>query len=211
MEHVKKVLTALRSRSLAVKLEKCEFHKQEVQFLGHIISTEGIRMDPSKIASVTEWPEPKTVKEVQGFLGLANFNRKFIQGYSRIAAPLTDLTKKTESKFEFTDKARLAFELLKKTFTTAPLLIIFDPELQTIVETDASDGAIAAALTQVCTDGKIRPVAYYSRKMTGPELNYDVHDKELLAIVESFRHWRVYLEGPKYTVKVYSDHKNLLY
>ena len=86
-------------------------------------------MDPSKIASVTEWPEPKTVKEVQGFLGLANFNRKFIQGYSRIAAPLTDLTKKTESKFEFTDKARLAFELLKKTFTTAPLLTIFDPEL----------------------------------------------------------------------------------
>ena len=79
------------------------------------------------------------------------------------------------------------------------------------METDASDGVIAAALTQVCTDGKIRPVAYYSRKMTGPELNYDVHDKELLAIVESFRHWRVYLEGPKHTVKVYSDHKNLLY
>ena len=90
-------------------------------------------------------------------------------------------------------------------------MIIFDPELQTIVETDASDGAIATALTQVCTDGKIRLVAYYSRKITGPELNYNVHDKELLAIIESFRHWRVYLEGPKYTVKVYSDHKNLLY
>ena len=211
VKHVKRVLQALKDHSLSVKIEKCEFHKTEVKFLGHIISREGIRMDPEKIEAVLDWPEPQSIKDVQAFLGLANFNRRFIKNYSRIAAPLTDLTKKSDTAFAMTQKARDAFELLKKTFTTAPLLTIFNPELQTILETDASDGAIAAAITQVCDDGKIRPVAYYSRKMTGLELNYNVHNKELLAIVEAFRYWRVYLEGLKHTVKVYSDYKNLLY
>jgi hypothetical protein len=94
---------------------------------------------------------------------------------------------------------------------TAPILAIFDPEKEAVLETDASDYAIGAYLTQKGVDGRERPVAYYSRKMTGPELNYDIHDKELLAIVEALREWRVYLEGPKYPVQIYTDHKNLLY
>ena len=100
---------------------------------------------------------------------------------------------------------------MKIMFTQAPILMMFNPKLQSMLETDASDGAIAAVLKQLCPDGRVRPVAYYSRKLTAPELNYDIHDKELLAIVEALKTWRVYLEGPKFPVKIYSDHKNLLY
>ena len=95
--------------------------------------------------------------------------------------------------------------------TIAPILAIFDPEREAILETDASDYAVGVCLTQKGDDGKMRTVAFYSRKMTGPELNYDIYDKELLAVVEALREWRVYLEGTKYPVQIYTDHKNLLY
>ena len=93
----------------------------------------------------------------------------------------------------------------------APILIAFDPEKETVVETDASDYALGGVISQKGEDGKLHPIAFYSRKLTSAELNYEIHDKELLAIVECLREWRVYLEGSKYRVKVYSDHKNLLY
>ena len=105
----------------------------------------------------------------------------------------------------------LAFEELKTRFQQAPILAIFDPNKPIIVETDASDFAIGACLSQLGTDGKLHPIAFYSRKMSPAEENYDIHDKELLAIVAVFQEWRVYLEGPKHTVTVYTDHKNLTY
>ncbi len=209
-EHVKKVLEALNAAKMRLRLEKSQFHKQEVEFLGSILTTEGIKMDPTKITAVTDWKTPKNLKEVQAFIGLANFYRRFIKGYSSIVHPLTELTKK-EKPFEWGTKQRTAFEELKKKFTTAPILASFDPTKRITIETDASDLALGSCLSQPDDQGRKRPVAYRSRKFTGPELNYDVHDKELLAIVDAFQEWRAYLEGARYTIEVYSDHKNLSY
>ena len=173
---------------LYVKPEKCEFHVTTVNFLGYTLTPEGTKMDESKVQSVLQWPQPKTVKEVQAFLGLANFYRRFIQGYSTIAAPLTALTKK-DQPFQWTIPAEDAFTYLKHRFTTAPILATFNPAAQVILETDASDYAIGACLSQKDKEGKLRPIAFYSRKFTPPELNYEIHDKELLAIVEAFQQY----------------------
>jgi RNase H-like domain found in reverse transcriptase len=181
---------------------------EKTEFLGYVITMEGIAMDPKKVESVLGWPTPGTVKEVQAFLGFANFYRRFIKGYSQIAAPISEITKKDKT-FEWTNKAEEAFEMLKEAFTTAPILRVFDPKKEIMVETDASDYAIGAVLNQE-SEGKSHPIAFYSRKMSAPELNYDIHDKELLAIVEAFKEWRVYLEGPEHQVLVYTDHKNLV-
>jgi hypothetical protein len=208
VQHVRHVLTALRDADLRIKAEKTEFHKQEVKFLGYIVSREGLKMDSKKIEAITSWPKPTTVKEVQSFLGFANFYRQFIKDYSKIAAPLTNLTKK-DLVFEWTLEAEQAFQELKTSFSTEPILVIFDPKKPVTVETDASDKAIGACLSQPDDKAKLRPVAYLSRKMAPAELNYEVHDKELLAIVEAFRHWRVYLEGHAHEISVITDHKNL--
>ena len=210
VEHVKKVMRKLQEKELPLKLSKCEFHKHEIAFLGYLISDKGLAPDPAKVKAVEEWPEPRNVKDVQSFLGLANYYRKFVENFSKIAGPLTNLTKK-ETYFDFGTKCKDAFNELKRRLTSAPILGIFDPEKETIVETDASDEAIGATLNQKGDDEKLRPTAYYSRKMTAPETNYDIHDKELLAIVEALRHWRVHLEGAKYQVQILTDHKNLLY
>ena len=210
-QHVRQVLERLRQRKLPIKLEKCEFHKHSVKFLGMVVSKDGLQMDQSKVESVLNWPEPGSIKEVQAFLGLANFYRRFVEGFSRVAEPLTALTKKTNEKFVFNDAALRAFQLLKARFTSAPFLIIFDPELPIVLETDASNGAIAAIMTHVCKDGKRRPVAFFSKKLTKAEFNYTVHDKELYAIVAALKHWKAYLLGTREPITIYSDHKNLLY
>ncbi|SLM39539.1 reverse transcriptase domain protein [Lasallia pustulata] len=147
------------------------------------------------------------VKDIQSFLGFANFYRQFIKKYSQKATPLTNLTKK-EQPFQWNKEHQQAFEAIKEAFTNGKVLHIFNPELATEVETDASDGAIGACLGQQ-KDKKLVPVAFYSQKLTPPEQNYEIHDKELLAIVDALKQWQVYLEGSKDKVKVYSDHKNL--
>ena len=195
IEQVRKVLRALQQKSLLVKLEKCEFHKQSVRFLGYILTINGIKMDPKKVEAVLNWPTPTSVKELQSFLGFANFYRRFIEGYSRITAPLTDLTRKDpdgskhqgKQPFTWGTTAESAFQALKKKFTSAPILATFDPERQIVLETDASDYAIGMCISQPDPEGRLRPVAFYSRKMIPAELNYEIHDKELLAIVEAFR------------------------
>lgn len=208
VQHVEKVLRKLKERQIPLKLSKCEFHKNSIGFLGYIVSSEGLAPDPKKVQAIEEWPEPTTVKEVQSFLGLINYYRKFIANFSKIAKPMTELTKK-EVIFNFGKECKEAFKELKKRMRSAPILRIFNPEKEATMETDASDKAIGGCLKQKDDDGKLHPVAYYSRKLTGPEANYDVHDKELLAVVECLKQWRVYLEGAKYPVQVYSDHKNL--
>ena len=182
---VKKVLARLQEHQLAIAPEKCEWHKSRVNFLGYIISAEGVEMDQAKIKAVLEWEAPKTVKEVQSFLGFANFYRRFIEGYSRLTRPLTDLTKKSE-KFVWSEECSRAFEGLKKRFTSAPILRHFDPELPCVVECDASDFALGAVLSQE-VNGRLHPVAFHSRKMNKHEINYEIHDKELLAITSGFK------------------------
>lgn len=208
VQHVRKTLQAWKDANMRTKPEKTEFHKQEVKFLGYIVSKDGLKMDQKKIEAITSWPKPTTVKEVQSYLGFANFYRQFIQGYSKITAPLTHMTRK-DTGYEWTAEAEQAFQELQTRFSTEPILVIYDPTKEITVETDASDKAIGAYLSQPDDKGKLRPVAYLSRKMQPAEANYEIHDKELLAIVEAFRHWRVYLEGHPTEITVITDHKNL--
>jgi hypothetical protein len=210
VEHNKKVLQKLREAAVTLKLKKCEFHVQETSFLGYTISPDGLGMEEEKVKSITEWPTPRSVKDVQSFLGLANYYRRVIPGYAQIAAGLYRFTKKGET-FLWDQKAEEAFQNLKELFQNRTILAIFDYEKPITIETDASDYALGAQLTQPGNDGKPRPIAFWSRKMIPAELNYDIHDKELLAIVSAFQVWRAYLEGAKHTVTVRTDHHNLTF
>ena len=208
--HVKEVLSRLRKHKLFAKAEKCEFDKPEVDFLGFIVGSGGVRMDPGKVSTVTDWPLPQNLTDLQAFLGFTNFYRRFIHRYSKICAPLTRLLKKGTS-FTISEDAKVAFQSLKDAFTSAPVLSHFVPSRKIVVETDASDVAVAAILSQYDEEGTLVPIAFHSRKMSPAELNYDIYDKELLAIVDAFKSWRPYLEGSHHKVTVYSDHRNLEY
>ena len=208
VDHVEIVLTCLAKRDLKLKPEKCEFHREEVDFLGFVVGRNGIRIDPAKLQAVKDWKPPTNVKEAQSFLGFVNYNRKFIKDYSKKAIPLTNLTGK-DKPWSWGVPEQQAFEQLKEACLDEPVLKMFDPKKPLRLETDASDLAIGACLCQE-HDSKWHPIAYLSRKLSPAEQNYDIHDKELLAIVASLETWRVYAEGaPQLTV--FTDHKNLLH
>ncbi|QRV82833.1 Transposon Tf2-7 polyprotein [Ceratobasidium sp. AG-Ba] len=207
-EHVKEVLKILRENNLYAKLSKCEFFVKKVIFLGLVITPEGISMEEEKIKAIMEWGAPRKIKEVQAFLGFVNFYRRFIAKFSKIARPLHDLTKK-DTKFEWTQECQQAFEEIKKRVSQDPVLIHPDPDKPFILETDASGIAIGAILSQRGEDGYLHPVAYLSKSYNDAQRNYDTANKELLAIVESLKHWRIYLEGTILPVTVFTDHRNL--
>ena len=209
-KHVREVLRRLRMNGLYARPDKCRFSADTVEYLGFILSKEGLKMDPSKVQTIQDWPEPRKIKDIQSFLGFANFYRRFISDYSNIVVPLTRLTRKG-TPWNFNDAARKAFESLKSAFTSAPILTHWMPDKPMIVETDASDYALGAILSLQTDSGEIHPVAFHSRTFSAPELNYDTHDKELLAIFEAFRVWRHYLEGSAIPIDVVTDHKNLEY
>ena len=209
-KHVREVLRRLRKHGLYARADKCDFSVDTVEYLGYILSPGGLRMSEDKVKTIQDWPEPRKVKDIQSFLGFANFYRRFISGYSDIVVPLTRLLRKG-TKWAFNDAARNAFNLLKTAFTSAPVLTHWIPNCPIIVETDASNFALGAILSIRTSDGEIHPVAFHSRTFSGAELNYDVHDKELLAIFEAFKVWRHYLEGSGTPVDVVTDHKNLEY
>ena len=167
-------------------------------------------MAESKIKAILDWPEPRKVRDIQSFLGFANFYRRFIHNYSEIVLPLTRLTRKGVP-WDFDQKCRDSFNALKSAFTSAPVLHHWVPDHQITVETDASDYAIAGILSITSDSGELHPVAFHSRTLSGAELNYDTHDKELLAIFEAFKTWRHYLEGSATPIDVVTDHKNLEY
>ncbi len=209
-QHVSQVLQRLREARLFAKAEKCEFHQSNVTFLGHVVSADGIGIDPDRVLAVRNWTSPTNRKELQSFLGFGNFCRRFIRNYSQIALPLTQLTKKN-IKFQWSDEAQQAFDQLKFHFANPPVLAHVDLNQPFIVEADASDFALGAALLQVDVKGQLHPVAYYSRKFLPAEINYEIYDKELLAIVNAFEHWRHFLEGASHPITVHSDHHNLQY
>jgi len=140
-KHVKEVLRQLRKHGLFTRTNKCEFHAERVKYLGYILSPKGLSMDQAKVKTIQDWPEPQKVRNVQSFLGFANFYRRFVFNYSDIVVPLTRLTHKG-IPFQFTDKAWEAFNLLKEAFTTAPILTHWIPDWPIIIETDASDYAV---------------------------------------------------------------------
>jgi len=185
-KHVKEVLKRLRKVGLYAKAEKCEFHSDSVKYLGYVLSPAGLTMSDAKVKTIQEWPEPKKVKDIQSFLGFANFYRRFIFNYSDIVIPLTRLTRK-DTPWNFDENCRNAFNTLKKAFTSTSILTHWVPDAQLVVETDASDYALTAILSIVTKDNEVHPVAFHSRMFSAPELNYDVHDKELLAIFEAFK------------------------
>lgn len=187
---VREVLTRLQQHGLYVKASKCEFHRSSVEFLGMVVSNKGIAMCTDKIQAIQDWPAPTTIKEVQAFLGFANFYRRFIQDYSRIAVPLTTLTRKGQ-RFYWSPEAEAAFEDLRSQFLRVPILTHPKFDQPIIIETDASDAATGGILSQQADDGYLHPCAYRSSKMSPAEQQYDIYDKELLSIVLAFQDWRV--------------------
>jgi len=209
-QHVKEVLKCLCKAGLYAKAEKCKFHSELVEYLEYILSPSGLTMSDDKIKIIQDWPESKKVKDIQSFLDFANFYCQFIFNYSDIVIPLTHLTRKN-IPWKFNSSCVDAFNSLKKAFTSAPILTHWIPNAQLIVETNASDYALAAILSIVNEDNEVHPVAFHSCTFTVVELNYNTHNKELLAIFEAFKIWRHYLEGPAYPIDVVMDHKNLEY
>ena len=212
-EHVRKILGALRGAGLQADIDKCEFHVTEVNYLGLMITSNGIRMDPHKVSAVQQWSTPMYVWDVQAFIGFANFYRQFIHGFLSIVAPMIATVKKEARKtnFEWTSACQRAFDLLKKRFTTAPILAHFDYEKECIVETDASDNVSTRVLSQYGDDVKLHPVAFFSRKHSPQEINYEIYDKKLLAIIKAFEEWQPMLKRAGLPIKILTDYRNLQY
>ncbi|KAL2250302.1 UNVERIFIED_CONTAM: Retrovirus-related Pol polyprotein from transposon [Sesamum indicum] len=202
-QHLRIVLQILKEKELYAKLSKCEFWVNQVVFLGHVVSGDGVMPDPSKVKAIMEWRVPKNATEVRSFLGLAGYYRRFVEGFSIIAGPLTKLLRKGV-EFEWTEKCQQSFDELKKRLTSNPILMLPSGSGGYIVYTDASKQGLGCVLMQ---NGKV--IAYASRQLKNHELNYATHDLELAAIVHALKIWRHYLYGEKF--QILTDHKSLKY
>ncbi|CAJ0951836.1 unnamed protein product [Ranitomeya imitator] len=213
VKQVRMVFQVLRANSLFVKGSKCLFGVQKVSFLGFIFSPSTIEMDPVKVQAIQDWTQPTSLKSLQKFLGFANFYRRFICNFSSIAKPLTDLTKKGADLVNWSSAAAVeAFQELKRRFCSAPVLCQPDVSLPFQVEVDASEIGAGAVLSQRGSGCSVlKPCAFFSRKFSAAERNYDVGNRELLAMKWAFEEWRHWLEGAKHRVVVLTDHKNLTY
>ena len=181
-ETTHEVLRRLEEYNLFLNPEKCEFDKTRIEYLGMIIEPGRVSMDPAKVAAVANWPTPRNLRDVRGFLGFGNFYRRFIRDFSKKARPLNDLTKK-DTPWRWTSVEDDAFQSLKAAFTEAPVLALYDPTRETEVEVDASNFATGGVLSQRGDDGLMHPVAFRSESMNPAERNYEIYDKEFLAIV----------------------------
>ena len=206
LRNLQNVFERLRGAGLRLKPKKCAFLQEEVLYLGHLVSREGISTDPSKIDKVVNWPEPVSTKEVQQFLGFANYYRRFIQDFSQIAKPLHRLTERN-CPFKWTAECQQSFDELKAKLTTAPVLAYPDYGKPFILDTDASDFGIGAVLSQKDDEGRERVVAFASRSLTKAERRYCVTRRELLAVVVFTQHFRPYLLGREFILR--TDHGSL--
>jgi hypothetical protein len=223
-EHLRLAFRRLRANKLYVKESKCEFFKREVEFLGHIVGREGVKMMESKVKAIIDWQAPSCQKEVEQFLGLAGYYRKFIKDFSKIASPLSELTgtlkskrprieagkgqkqRSTSKQFKWGEAQQQSFVALKIAVSAAPVLALPDQSREFIVQTDASSYATGAVLMQDFPEGR-RPIAFLSKKMDKAELNYPIHEQELLSIMNALRAWRHYVGGRHFTIL--TDHKSL--
>ncbi|KAL0556775.1 hypothetical protein IC582_005291 [Cucumis melo] len=202
-ENLRMVLKTLRDNKLYAKFSKCEFWLKQVSFLGHVVSKDGVSVDPAKIEAVTGWTRPSTVSEVRSFLGLAGYYRRFVENFSRIATPLTQLTRKG-APFVWSKACEDSFQTLKQKLVTAPVLTVPDGSGSFVIYSDASKKGLGCVLMQ---QGKV--VAYASRQLKSHEQNYPTHDLELAAVVFALKIWRHYLYGEK--IQIFTDHKSLKY
>ncbi|KAI0991828.1 hypothetical protein K3495_g16359 [Podosphaera aphanis] len=203
------VLERLGQAGLQMDPEKSEFAVKETKYLGFIISVaEGIKVDPLKVQAIKEWQAPTSTKGVRSFIGFANFYRDFIPNFGRIAEPLLSIIKKN-TPFRWEAPQQKAFDTLKELFINAPILALWDDKKETVLEADCSGYVMGGCLSQKDEKGVLRPVAYLSKKLSPAESNYDIHDKELLAIVRCMEEWRGMLIGLEKPFIVLSDHQNL--
>ena len=207
-EHIKDLDTTMKlitNAGLKLSIEKCTFAKTSLKFLGHIVSSSGIKVDPQKVAAMSDMAIPRCKRDVKRFIGMTSYNRRFVPNFSALSASLTALTKK-DAKFVWGDVENNAFQSLKSALTSTPVLIYPDFQKPFQIHTDASNIAIGAALLQEC-DGINRPVAYFSRKLNSAEINYTVTEREALAIVAAVKHFSHYIFG--YKCQIFTDHAPL--
>jgi hypothetical protein len=202
-QHLRIVLTRLREHQLYAKFSKCVFWMEEIQFLGHVLSSNGIVVDPSKVKDILEWKPPTTVHQVRSFLGLAGYYHRFIPDFSKLVKPITSLLK-NDTKFNYSSRCNEAFEQLKVLLTTALVLAQPDIEKPFDVYCDASGSGLGCVLMQ---EGRV--IAYASRQLRRHEEHYPAHDLELAVVVHAFKLWRHYLLGN--ICHIYTDHKSLKY
>ena len=202
-EHLRTVLKILRERQLYSKFSKCQFWLDKVAFLGHVISAEGISVALQKIKAIVNWKPPRNVSKLHSFLGFAGYYRKFVEGFSKIATPLTNLLKKVQ-KFEWLDTYQHSFEELRQRLTTAPVLALPSGKDGYVVYSDAFRQGLGCVLIQ---DGRV--IAYASHQLKKHKQNYPTHDLELAAVVFALKIWRHYLYGVP--CHIFTDHKSLQY
>ena len=204
--HLRPALQRLREAKLYGRLHKCDFLKDKVDYLGFEVSSEGVHASPDKVKAVVEWPRPQTVHDVQSFLGLESYYRKFIQGFSQIARPLTDLTR-AGTTWDWNDREEQSFLQLKVALATTPVLRLPDFDRQFVVTTDASDISVGAILEQDFGCG-LQPVAFASRKLNKVQICYSAYEGESLGIVWAIGQWRHYFQSP-HSVVVRTYHSTL--
>lgn len=219
LRHLARVFEVLHQNTLYIKPSKCHFLAQTLEFCGHLIGNGQIRPLPAKIEIIVQWPTPTNVHELRQFLGLASYYRRYIRGFARICVPLFTLLQEADAEIRkqkfrritWNTAAEDAFQTLKHILTSAPVLLQPDTTRSFIIETDASEWAIGCVLLQTsCDSNQAHPVAYDGRKLTPAEVNYPVHEKELLAIKYALNTWRIYIEN-EYPVTIYTDHESLKY
>jgi len=205
LDRVNVVLTRLREAGLKVKPSKCCLFKNEIAFLGHRISANGIQPLPDKLQAITDWPRPHCVRDVRAFYGLASYYRHYVKGFATIAEPLTRLTRKN-ANFHWSEEAEKAFNKLKEALMQASTLAFPLPGLPVYLDTDASDVAVGCTIGQM-VDGEERPIAFFSRIMNESQRNYCPTRRELLAVIASLQHFRLYLLGAKVILR--TDHNSI--
>ena len=208
LEHLENVLTKLGEAGFKLKPTKCHFAQQQVKYLGYLISEDGVAVDSSMVEAVTSYPQPTDVKELQGFLGLANYYHRFVQGFASIALPLYQLTSKNAKGFDWTPHCQQAFDQLKQLLVSPPILAYPRFEIPFAVHmSDASDHAIGGVLNQI-QDGKERVIAYFSRQLGKAQRNYSTIEREALAVVSAIQEFYPYLYG--FHFDLYTDHNPLV-
>ena len=202
VKHLRLVFDRLRKEKLYTKPNKCVFGQAQIEFLGHIVSADGLQMDPRKLDAINQWPPPTNAKDVQRFLGLTGYYRKFIKNYATLLRPISDLVKKNNT-WKWDNEQQLCFDHIKQILTSSPILQLPDYSREFHVTTDASDSCIGGVLSQLNDKGDDLPICYYSKKLNNHEINWPTHEKELYAIKSALGKWRPYLYGQKF--KVFTD------
>ena len=219
-EYVHIILNILEENDLYLKPEKCTFEQEEIDYLGIIVGQGTLKMDPKKIQGVADWSPPTTITEVRQFLGFIGYYRYFIPNYSKVARPLLDLTKKT-TPWHWDEPQFKAFEMLKTLMCRKPILLQPNFAKRFYLQTNASAYGMGAILSQAAgiddtpplknSKPKLHPLAYYSATLSPAERNYDIYERELLAVMKSLAHWRHYLGWTKFPFIILTDHTNLQY